>query len=199
MLVQTSRPALHLQDCTYTSCYCEENVYVLLKRLEQQQGHSSSNLFALFISNSQEMVPFWHQRASSHPDGFVIWDYHVSKHRLIAAAPEPPPLSSPLVSDQPYPMSCLSAGDSTGGAPAAVSRAGVGPGPEASDTAVPMHPTAVCPARPTSRLHRAPTTLRTVRVYRLQTEYVAERMMISTTGFLARAASSHLHPLQRWG
>jgi hypothetical protein len=74
---ETKTPSLHLQDCTYTSCYCEENVYMLLRRLQEQQ-QPGSTLFTLLISNPQETVPFWYQKASTHPDGFVIWDYHVS-------------------------------------------------------------------------------------------------------------------------
>lgn len=48
---------------------------MLLERLQQQQQHGT--LFALLITNLLETVPFWHQKASSQPDGFVIWDYHV--------------------------------------------------------------------------------------------------------------------------
>jgi hypothetical protein len=56
-------PVIHLQDCTYTSCYCEENVYLLINKLvqqqqrhQQQQHHDSSQLFAVFISNPSETV-----------------------------------------------------------------------------------------------------------------------------------------------
>ena len=69
-------PVIHLHDCTYTSCYCEENAYLLIKRLvqqqqqqQQQQHHhhqqqkqqhyhqqQDSQLFAIFISNASETV-----------------------------------------------------------------------------------------------------------------------------------------------
>lgn len=75
---------------------------MLLQRLEQH-GNRSSNLFALFISNPPEMVPFWYQRASSHQDGFVIWDYHVS---TCQKQQKPPCFSSPLVRGQPCPLAC---------------------------------------------------------------------------------------------
>lgn len=64
------------EDCIYTACYCEENVYKLCQTL-QQQGQPSSNLYAVFISNPAKKVPLWRQQASSRPDGLVIWDYHV--------------------------------------------------------------------------------------------------------------------------
>jgi hypothetical protein len=55
MAVATApKPVLHLQDCTYTSCYCEENVYLLLKQLVKQ--HDRTGLFAVFISNANETV-----------------------------------------------------------------------------------------------------------------------------------------------
>jgi len=45
---------IHPSDCTYTSCYCEENVYLLIKTLSQHRP--SSQLFAVFISNTNETV-----------------------------------------------------------------------------------------------------------------------------------------------
>lgn len=55
MAVATApKPVLHLQECTYTSCYCEENVYFLLKQLVEQHGRTG--LFAVFISNADETV-----------------------------------------------------------------------------------------------------------------------------------------------
>jgi len=27
-------------------------------------------------------VPFWCQKCSQHPDGFVVWDYHVSSYAI---------------------------------------------------------------------------------------------------------------------
>jgi hypothetical protein len=63
----------------YASCYCEENAYLLIKRLllEQQQQHSES-LFAVFISNPSRRTPIWRQRAAGqHKGGVCLWDYHV--------------------------------------------------------------------------------------------------------------------------
>lgn len=51
---------------------------MLIKQLQTHNCSSSSQLFALFISNPNETVPFWYQRAaSSSRDGVVVWDYHV--------------------------------------------------------------------------------------------------------------------------
>lgn len=55
-MLATTTPKLHLHDCTYTSCYCEENVYLLLKQLLQQHDRPASQLFAVFISNPHETV-----------------------------------------------------------------------------------------------------------------------------------------------
>lgn len=69
---------------TYTSCYCEENIWKLCEMLHasfnpvQQQQHNRGNnvnTFAVFISSPTERVPFWYQQ--SRPRGMVVWDYHV--------------------------------------------------------------------------------------------------------------------------
>lgn len=70
---------LERSDFTYTSQYCEENVYMLCKKLcsagvVHQEG---SNLFVVFISNENRQVPLWHQKAGEGTEGLVIWDYHV--------------------------------------------------------------------------------------------------------------------------
>lgn len=60
-------------DCVYTPCFCEENAYKLCEHLLVQ----SADLCVAFISNPRRQIPVWQQRASSHPSGFVLWDYHV--------------------------------------------------------------------------------------------------------------------------
>ncbi|KAH8937605.1 hypothetical protein BDL97_16G036700 [Sphagnum fallax] len=67
-------------DYLYTACYCEENVYMLCKRLCQLglAMPDASDLFVVFISNSNCKVPLWRQKSkSSLEEGFCIWDYHV--------------------------------------------------------------------------------------------------------------------------
>lgn len=56
----------------YTSCYCEENTYLLLDRL-----HTTTNCYAVFVSNRVKRCPVWHQRAARSPNVPVLWDYHV--------------------------------------------------------------------------------------------------------------------------
>jgi hypothetical protein len=58
----------------------EENVYMLCKRLCQLglAMPDASDLFVVFISNSNCKVPLWRQKSkSSLEEGFCIWDYHV--------------------------------------------------------------------------------------------------------------------------
>ncbi|XP_022084736.1 protein N-terminal glutamine amidohydrolase-like [Acanthaster planci] len=62
------------EDCVYTACYCEENVW---KLCEHAQRHQLKHIFAVFISNSAKMIPIWHQRERKGPDEPVVWDYHV--------------------------------------------------------------------------------------------------------------------------
>ena len=51
--------SLSRSDCTYTSCYCEENIYKLIERLGSG-GHGTSisldSLYAVFISNNSKQV-----------------------------------------------------------------------------------------------------------------------------------------------
>eukprot|EP00878_Enallax_costatus_P010428 GHUV01010886.1.p1 GENE.GHUV01010886.1~~GHUV01010886.1.p1 ORF type:complete len:269 (+),score=58.42 GHUV01010886.1:105-911(+) len=68
--------SLEREECVYTSCYCEENVYKLLQSLIRS-GVAADCLFAVFISNSNETIPLWEQKASKQEDGLVVWDYHM--------------------------------------------------------------------------------------------------------------------------
>ncbi|XP_042520770.1 protein N-terminal glutamine amidohydrolase [Macadamia integrifolia] len=63
----------------YTPSYCEENVYLLCKKLCMigVADAEGSDLFVVFISNENRHVPLWHQKASSRADGVILWDYHV--------------------------------------------------------------------------------------------------------------------------
>jgi hypothetical protein len=47
---------INRQQCTYTACYCEENVYHLLQHLVESGSKQADCLFAVFISNSNETV-----------------------------------------------------------------------------------------------------------------------------------------------
>lgn len=57
----------------YTSCYCEENVYRLVRQL-----CTVGNVSVGFISNRTRSVLLFHQQASQYDMPFpVLWDYHV--------------------------------------------------------------------------------------------------------------------------
>ncbi|XP_024980722.1 protein N-terminal glutamine amidohydrolase isoform X2 [Cynara cardunculus var. scolymus] len=61
----------------HTPSYCEENVYLLCKKLCADGVADVSDLFVVFISNENKHIPLWHQKASHRADGIIIWDYHV--------------------------------------------------------------------------------------------------------------------------
>ncbi|XP_047332476.1 protein N-terminal glutamine amidohydrolase [Impatiens glandulifera] len=68
--------ATHFQ---HTPFYCEENVYLLCKKLCSSgiAASEGSDLFVTFITNENKQVPLWNQKASRRADGMVLWDYHV--------------------------------------------------------------------------------------------------------------------------
>ncbi|KAK6149145.1 hypothetical protein DH2020_016670 [Rehmannia glutinosa] len=54
----------------HTPYYCEENVYLLCKKLSED-GIAKSDSSDLYV------IPLWHQKASHRADGVILWDYHV--------------------------------------------------------------------------------------------------------------------------
>ncbi|XP_075931740.1 protein N-terminal glutamine amidohydrolase [Anarhichas minor] len=64
------------ENCVYTSCYCEENVWKLCEFVRTERTALLEELFVVFISNENRMVPLWKQK-SGRGDRPVIWDYHV--------------------------------------------------------------------------------------------------------------------------
>ena len=86
-----------LPDCSnsvYTACYCEENIYWLIKRFLTPSGEQQWDVFSVFISNPTRTVTdmneeyvrilkfitqvgLWNQQVGSSRDMPVIWDYHV--------------------------------------------------------------------------------------------------------------------------
>uniref|UniRef100_UPI00358FE27A protein N-terminal glutamine amidohydrolase n=1 Tax=Myxine glutinosa TaxID=7769 RepID=UPI00358FE27A len=65
--------------CTYTNCYCEENIWKLCESLgnRSDQPASIEEFFVVFISNDAKKIPLWRQRSRRGDDEFVLWDYHV--------------------------------------------------------------------------------------------------------------------------
>ncbi|EYU18735.1 hypothetical protein ABFS82_10G163900 [Erythranthe guttata] len=74
-----TNPPVGVSPYNHTPYYCEENVYLLCKKLRENGIAKSdgSDLFAVFISNEKKQIPLWNQKASHRADGVVIWDYHV--------------------------------------------------------------------------------------------------------------------------
>lgn len=63
-------------ECVYTSCYCEENVWKLCEHIKNQTQTPLDEVYAVFISNEKRKIPLWKQK-SSRGDEPVVWDYHV--------------------------------------------------------------------------------------------------------------------------
>lgn len=67
------------EEFQYTSCFCEENIYLLCQRLASSSKESSP-LYAVFISNPSKSVAFWKHdgmRSEKRENRPVVWDYHV--------------------------------------------------------------------------------------------------------------------------
>lgn len=97
--------ALSRSDCLNisTSCYCEENVWRILK-LASSRGYQPQTLFAVFISNPQRRIPVWFQVSGEKTlDGLCVWDYHVVA--LVNPQPQSEPLIYDVDSNLPFPVS----------------------------------------------------------------------------------------------
>ncbi|XP_044746553.1 protein N-terminal glutamine amidohydrolase isoform X1 [Coccinella septempunctata] len=87
-------------DCSYVSCYCEENVFKLCEDVTRRYPGEIQNCSVVFVSNARRKVPLWKQRAGKDEDKLVIWDYHV----IFLYHPEPQRcLVYDLDSDLPFP------------------------------------------------------------------------------------------------
>ncbi|CAG4978202.1 unnamed protein product [Parnassius apollo] len=75
---KTLKPLFPKQaECSYVSCYCEENVWKLCQDVSLRIPGELDRCFVVFISNPCRTVPLWKQRAGREEDRLVIWDYHV--------------------------------------------------------------------------------------------------------------------------
>ncbi|KAG6821073.1 hypothetical protein H0H93_007232 [Arthromyces matolae] len=69
----------------YTSCYCEENIYLLAQAfLDDLVIAREWEVFVVFISNQSKTVAYsspskalWNQKCAQDPGAAVVWDYHV--------------------------------------------------------------------------------------------------------------------------
>ncbi|KAM9737365.1 protein N-terminal glutamine amidohydrolase [Menidia menidia] len=89
------------ENCVYTSCYCEENVWKLCEYVRAERTAPLEQLFVVFISNDNRMVPLWKQK-SGRGGQPVIWDYHVI---LIQIDPQSDSLVYDLDSELSFPCS----------------------------------------------------------------------------------------------
>lgn len=87
----------------HTPFYCEENVYLLCKKLcsDGIAKAEGSDLFVVFISNEKKQIPLWNQKASKRADGVILWDYHVICIQIKQG--DVPPLVWDLDSTLPFP------------------------------------------------------------------------------------------------
>lgn len=78
--------------------FCEENAWRICYRRMREQYEN--RFFVVFISNSMQLVPMFHQRASSDPGKPCCWDYHVI---LQCVTPRNEVLVYDIDSHLPYP------------------------------------------------------------------------------------------------
>ncbi|ORE02054.1 hypothetical protein BCV72DRAFT_298427, partial [Rhizopus microsporus var. microsporus] len=62
--------------CVYTKCYCEENIYMLCKEIDEKYPEMLDKFTVVFISNDERKIPMWAQK-SCVDDYPIVWDYHV--------------------------------------------------------------------------------------------------------------------------
>lgn len=67
----------NINDCSYVSCYCEENVWKLCEQVKKTHPSELPKCYAVFVSNERRTVPLWRQKAGRGDEKLVIWDYHV--------------------------------------------------------------------------------------------------------------------------
>ncbi|XP_028402330.1 protein N-terminal glutamine amidohydrolase-like [Dendronephthya gigantea] len=63
------------ENCIYTSCFCEENVWKLCESFKEKLR--LCEFYVVFISNPSKQIPLWCQRSSEINSQPVVWDYHV--------------------------------------------------------------------------------------------------------------------------
>ncbi|CAN8026233.1 unnamed protein product [Ixodes persulcatus] len=75
LLKDLSIPAA--DECVYTACYCEENVWKLCELTRATQPELLAQCSVVFVSNRRGAVPIWCQKSGSDSTGLSVWDYHV--------------------------------------------------------------------------------------------------------------------------
>ncbi|CAF1195741.1 unnamed protein product [Adineta steineri] len=68
-------------ECIYTSCYCEENIWKLCESWKQNDPNHLDNLYAIFISNERRQIPIWKQK-SGYNDYPVTWVLYFLQYQI---------------------------------------------------------------------------------------------------------------------
>ncbi|CAK8698011.1 protein N-terminal glutamine amidohydrolase-like [Clavelina lepadiformis] len=63
-------------ECIYTKCYCEENVWMLCNHVLKNHKNLLQQFYVIFVSNENKAVPLWAQKSRTDITKPVIWDYH---------------------------------------------------------------------------------------------------------------------------
>ncbi|KAI9262028.1 N-terminal glutamine amidase-domain-containing protein [Sporodiniella umbellata] len=63
-------------DCIYTKQYCEENIYMMCRMINDEYPDEIYQFNVVFIINPDKKIPIWKQKAGTGDDP-VVWDYHV--------------------------------------------------------------------------------------------------------------------------
>ncbi|CAE6527365.1 unnamed protein product [Rhizoctonia solani] len=77
----------------YTSCYCEENVYLACQALIESNSPCLQSIHVVFLSNPTKTILIWGQRAAQHKMDIgcpVVWDYHVIMVLVASAKADEP-------------------------------------------------------------------------------------------------------------
>lgn len=106
-----SRPPISTPStAVYTSCWCEENIYLLAKHFVEAEADFADNwdAYVLFISNQNKTIAVCQAKGCQNPDLVpghfaVIWDYHVV---LVLASKDAPKTSYVYDFDSRLPMGC---------------------------------------------------------------------------------------------
>ena len=79
-----SKPFVLHSKATYTSCYCEENIYKLaeefeksLKSLSNENNFLQIQGYAIFVTNEEKQTFIKQQKIGTRWENMVVWDYHV--------------------------------------------------------------------------------------------------------------------------
>ncbi|KAK9503491.1 hypothetical protein O3M35_010036 [Rhynocoris fuscipes] len=77
-MTDTLSAVIKRENCVYTSCYCEENIWKLCEQIKNIKPECLENCFVIFVSNHSKQVPIWFQKSGHVEDDYLcVWDYHV--------------------------------------------------------------------------------------------------------------------------